>query len=77
MNKMFANPTDWVLFFSIAVQAKKDNKSMEEAKEWLVLYSQKNNFPKPSDVEMKYLINEVNEWLEKFDENWSYNLINR
>ena len=77
MNKMFANPADWVLFFAIAVEAKKDNNSMEKAKEWLILYSQKNNFPKPSNLEMEILVEEVDDWLAKFDENWSDNLINR
>jgi len=76
MNGMFASYGDWTLFFSLAIKARKE-KSIAEAKQWLVLYSQKNNLTIPDDQEIEYIIDDVHDWLEKFDENWADNLINR
>ena len=76
MNGMFASYGDWALFFSLAIKARKE-KSIAEAKQWIMLYSQKNNLAIPDDGEIRYIIDEVHSWLEKFDENWADNLINR
>ena len=76
MNEMFTSYGDWVLFFSLAVKARKE-KRIDKAKEWIILYSQKNNLAIPDDGEIEYAIDEVHSWLAKFDENWADNLINR
>ena len=76
MYKMFASHGDWALFFSLAVKSRKEN-CIDEAKKWIILYSQKNNLTIPEEDEIRYIIDEAHSWLSKFDENWADNLTHR
>ena len=76
MNEMFTSYGDWALFFSLAIKSREE-KCIAEAKQWLILYSQKNNLAIPDDGEIRYIIDDVHEWLAKFDENWADNLTHR
>lgn len=67
---------DWAQLFLLATQAHESGDDTQ-VREWIIQHSYHHCLPKPSDNDIKYLIKEALQFLEKFSENHIDNMYNR
>ena len=67
---------EWAQFFLLATIAA-ESRNNNPIQEWVSKHSTVHNLPQPSDNDIKYLVEEALQFLEKFSENHIDNMYNR
>ena len=70
------SPQDWAQLFLLATQAQESGDDTQ-VRNWVRQHSYHHCLPEPSGNDIKYLIEEVLQFLEKFSENHIDNMYNR
>ena len=67
---------DWAQLFLLATVAA-ETKNVSLVTDWVIQHSTAHDLPQPSGNDIKYLIEEALQFLEKFSENHIDNMYNR
>ena len=67
---------EWAQFFVLASIAA-ESRNNKPIQEWISQHSTAHNLPQPSGNDIKYLVEEALQFLEKFSENHIDNMYNR
>ena len=67
---------DWARLFLLATLAK-ETRDYSLVKSWVSKHSITHDLPEPDDNDIKYLVEEALQFLEKFSENHIDNMYNR
>ena len=70
------SPQDWAQLFVLATIEDNTTRTVS-VREWLCQHSKHHCLPQPSGNDIKHLIEEVLQFLEKFSENHIDNMYNR